>query len=138
MKAFLGVNYVMLVIELPKMAIYWGCLHFIGNVRIQNICKRTRYQKALQNTHFADNSNKNQSDKGYKIRPIIDHLNQSSQSSPSNETEQNIDKHMTKVKGRSSMRQYLKMKPKCGFKWYFRYADFNGYLFETECLGQFR
>ena len=44
---------------------------------------------------------------------------------------QNIDEHMTKFKGRSSMRQYLKMKPiKHGFKWWFRCASSNDYLYE--------
>ena len=38
---------------------------------------------------------------------------------------------MTKFKGRSSMRQYLNMKPtKWGFKWWFRCASSNGYLYE--------
>ena len=45
---------------------------------------------------------------------------------------QNIDEHMTKFKGRSSMRQYLKMKPdKWGFKWWFRCASSNGCVYEA-------
>ena len=44
---------------------------------------------------------------------------------------QSIDDHMTKFKGRSSMRQYLNMKPtKWGFKWWFRCTGSNGYLYE--------
>ena len=40
---------------------------------------------------------------------------------------------MTKFKGRSSMRQYLKMKPvKWNFKWWFRCANSNGYLYEFD------
>ena len=40
---------------------------------------------------------------------------------------------MTKFKGRSSMRQYLKVKPiKWGFKWWFRYESSNGYLYEFD------
>ena len=67
----------------------------------------------------------------YKLRPIIDHLNKSFQESYSNEPKQSIDEHMTKFKGRSSMRQYLKMKPiKHGFKWWFRCASSNDYLYE--------
>ena len=57
-----------------------------------------------------------QTDKGYKIRPIINQLNKSFQESYSNEPKQTIHEHMTKFKGRSSMRQYLKMKP---IKWGF-------------------
>ena len=40
---------------------------------------------------------------------------------------------MTKFKGRSSTRQYLKMKPiKWGFKWWFRCASSNSYLYEFD------
>ena len=40
---------------------------------------------------------------------------------------------MTKFKGRSSIRQYLKMKPiKRNFKWWFRCASSNGYLYEFD------
>ena len=72
-----------------------------------------------------------QTDKGYKIRPIINQLNKSFQESYSNEPKKTIQEHMTKFKGRSSMRQYLKMKPiKHGFKWWFRCASSNDYLYE--------
>ena len=40
---------------------------------------------------------------------------------------------MTRFKGRSSMRQYFKMKPiKWGFKCWFRCASWNGYLHEFD------
>ena len=47
------------------------------NVGIQSIFMRTRYQDVLQNLHFADNTTQNKKDKSYKIKPIIDHLNES-------------------------------------------------------------
>ena len=52
--------------------------------------------------------------------------------------EKSIDKHMTKFKRRSSMRQHLKMKPaKWGFKWSFGCASSTGYLYEFDLfLGQ--
>ena len=92
-----------------------------------------RHQKILQNLHFADNSKQDQIDKGYKICPIIDHLNKSFQESYSNEPKQTIHKPMTKFNRRCSIRQYLKMKPiKWGFKWWFRCASSNGYLCEFD------
>ena len=46
--------------------------------------------------------------------------------------------HMIKFKGRSSMKQYIKLKPiKWGLKWWFKYASSNGYLYEFNLyLGQ--
>ena len=67
------------------------------------------------------------------MRTIIDHLNKLLQATYSNEPKQSIDEHMTKFKGRSSIRRYLKMKPiKWGFKWWFRCASSNSYLYEFD------
>ena len=133
MKAFLGTNYIMALNQLPNISMYWDCDHFIGNNDIQNIFTEGRYKEILKNLQFADNSKQVQTNKGYKICPIINHLNKSFQESYSNESEQSIDEHMTKFKGPSSMRQYLKVKPiKWGFKWWFRYASSNGYLCEFD------
>ena len=56
MKAFIGVNYIMAVNQLPNIPVYWNCNHFVGNVGIQNIFTRTRYEEVLQNLHFANNT----------------------------------------------------------------------------------
>ena len=106
---------------------------------MQNILTWSRYQEILQNLHFADNSEQDQTNKGYKIRhykirhKIIDQLNKSFQENYSNKPTPSTDKHLTKFKGRYSMRQYLKMKPiKWSFKWWFRSASSNGYLYEFD------
>ena len=112
---------------------YWDCDHFIGNNGIQNIFTRGRCQEILQNLHFVDNSKQNQTKRGYKIRPVIDDLFKSFQESYSNEPKQSIDEHMTKFKGCSSIRQYLKMKPvRWSCKWWFRCVSSNGYLYEFD------
>ena len=123
----------MAVNQLPSISMYWDCDHFIGNNEIQNIFTRGRHQEILQNLRFKDNSKQDQTDKGYKICPIIDQLNKLFQESYSNEPKQSNDDHMTKFKGCSSMRQYLKMKPiKWGFKSWFRCARSNSYLCEFD------
>ena len=73
MKTFIGVNYIVAVNQLPSIPMYWDCDYFIGNVGIQNIFTRLRYQEVLQNLHFADNTKQNKTDKGH--RPIIGHFN---------------------------------------------------------------
>ena len=119
--------------QLPNISMYWDCEHFIGNNGIQNIFTRGGYHEILQNLHFADNSKQDQTKKGYKICPIIDHLNKPFQESYLNEPKQNINEHMIKFKGRFSVRQYLKMRPiRWIFKWWFRCASSNGYLYEFD------
>ena len=76
-KTFLGTNYVMGINQLPNISLYRDCDLFIGDSRIQNIFRRSRYQEILQTLHYADNSKQDQIDKGCKIHPIIDHLNKS-------------------------------------------------------------
>ena len=54
---------------------YWDTDVYIENSGIQSIFTRDRYKEILQNLHFADNAETDKEDKGYKIRPITDHLN---------------------------------------------------------------
>ena len=85
----------MTVKQLPNIPVFWDCNHFEGNVGIQNIFARTRYEVVLQNNHFADNTKQGRTDKGHKIR-IINHLSESFQAVFSNEPEQRIDEYMIK------------------------------------------
>ena len=100
MKVIIGVDYIMTVNQLSTIPMFWDCNNFVGNVGIQNIFARTRYQVVLQNNYFADNTKQDKTDKGHKIR-IIDHLDESFQAVFSNESEQGLDEYMTKFKVRS-------------------------------------
>ena len=87
----------MTVNQLPSIPMFWDCNNFVGNVSIQNIFARTRYQVVLQNNHFASNTKQDKTDKGHKII-IICHLNESFEAVLSNEHEQCIDEHVTEFK----------------------------------------
>ena len=76
MKAFLGMNYIMGGNKLPTIHHYWESNDYVGNEGIRNVLIRECFKEILQNIHFADNSKSNkESDKGCKIRPLIDHFN---------------------------------------------------------------
>ena len=82
---------------------------------------RNDFCEILQNLHFADNRKDHKTDKAFKMRPVIDHLNLKFSKVLSNDGEQRIDQLM--VKGRSGMKQYIKSKPiKWGFKFWFPYS----------------
>ena len=71
----------------------------------------------LQNLQLAGNTYDDKTDRGFKVKPVIDHLNKNFDEVLSNNKEQSIDEHMVKFKKRSSMKQYIKFKPiKWGFK----------------------
>ena len=71
---------------------------------------RNRFCEILQNLRFADNRKGNKTDKVFKMRPVIEHLNSNFSEVLSNDSEQSIDGHMMKFKARSRMKQYIKSK----------------------------
>ena len=94
---------------------------------------RNRFCEILQNLHFADNRKDDKTDKAFKMRPVIDHLNSKFFEVLSNDSEKRIDEHMVKFKGRSGMKQYIKSKPiKWGFKFWFRCSSKSGYLYQMD------
>ena len=67
------------------------------------------------------------------MRPVIDHLNSRFSEVLSNDSEQSIDEHMGKFKGRSGMKQYIKAKlMKWGFKFWFHFSSKSGYLHQMD------
>ena len=106
MRAFLGINYVMSINKLPTIKSYWVCGQYVGNEGIRNVMSRSRFEEILQNLHFSDNTKDDKSDKGYKVRSLINHFNQSFSECVSDDCTQSIDEHMVKFTGRSSIKQY--------------------------------
>ena len=104
----------MAINKLPTIAEYWRVDNLIGNDGIQNTMIRNHFCEILQDLHFADN----RLSQAFKI--MIDHLNSKVSDVLSNDSEQSIDEHMVKFKGRSGMKQYIKSKPmKWGYKFWF-------------------
>lgn len=66
-------------------------------------------------------------DRLFKIRPSVDHLNKQYQQCYNPSEDQSIDESMIKSKGRSSVKQFMPLKPiKRGYKARVR-ADMYGY-----------
>ena len=88
-----------------------------------------RFNEILQNLHFADNKKDDKTDKAFKMRPMIDHLNSKLFEVLSNYSEQSIDEHMVKHKGWSGMKHYANLKPiKCDFTFWFHCSNKSSYL----------
>ena len=98
MRAFLGMNYLMGINKLPSLKDYWGTDTYIGNDGIKNVMARSRFVEILRNLHIADNTKDDKTDRGYKVRPLIDHLNLKFQEAMSAAPKQSADEHMTKFK----------------------------------------
>ena len=83
----------------------------MSNDDVRNTMTRNRFANILQNLHFNDNETADKSNKAYKMRNVINHLNKALQNAMSDAKSQSIDEHMTKFKGRMSCKQYMKSKP---------------------------
>ena len=128
--------------KLSTIAEYWRVDNLIGNNVIQNTMIRNGFCEILQNLHFADSAYDDKTDRRFKLRPVIDHLNKKFAEVLSNDKEQMIDWHMQhslvssqgqKFKGRSGMKQYIRSKPiKWGFKFWFRCSGKTGYLYQMD------
>ena len=133
MKAFLRINFIMDINKLPSLEDCWSTEKCIPNEKIENVMTRTRFQTVLQNLYFSKNENDNKIDKLYKIRPAIKHLKKVFAESLSNSPFQSVDEHMCKLKGISSMKQYIKNKPIKSFvKYWYRCDSETGYVYQLE------
>ena len=72
-------------------------------------------------------------DKAFKMRPVIDHLISKVFEVLSNDSEQSIDEHIVKFKGRSAMKKYIKsITIKWGFKFWFCCSSKSCYLYHMD------
>ena len=56
-----------------------------------------RFEDTLQNLHFSDNTKDDKNDKGYKIRFLVNHFNQSFSNSVLNDDSKSTDEHIVKL-----------------------------------------
>ena len=94
---------------------------------------RQKFKDILRNFHLSDNAKSDKNDEGSKIRPLIDHFNNSFSNAVSNDELQSVEEHMVKFKSCSSMKQYVKKKPiKWDFKFWYCCANTTGYFYRLE------
>ena len=114
----------------PTIAEYCRVDNLIGNGDIQNTMTRNHFCDMFQKLYFADNTKDDKTDKNFKMRPVIDHLNLKCFEVLLNDSEQCIDEHMVKFHGRSRTKQYIKSK--WSFKFWFRCSSKSGYLYQVD------
>jgi len=77
MLVFIGINFFMGYHSVPSYKDYWSTSPDLGVKLISNAMPRNTFEKILVNLHCNDNKSlpPNNSDKLFKLRPIIDKLN---------------------------------------------------------------
>lgn len=132
MRKFLAINMLMGVKKLPSCRDYWSSSNVLRDHFISSVLSRDRFVWLLGNFHLNDNAvvpNRHSVnyDKLYRLRPVIDRLSETFSSTYRPSKNQSIDESMIRFKGRSSLKQYMPMKPvKRGYKVWVR-ADESGF-----------
>ena len=120
--------------ELPEIRDYWSTNEQLHYFPVASRIPRKRFMELSTYLHFANNENivtRGQPEYDWlaKVRPVITALQKSFLEAYNPHRENAIDEAMIKFKGRSSLKQYLPMKPiKRGFKVWVRADSQNGYL----------
>lgn len=101
---------------LPQIDLYWSSDPGFRVNEIAEVMTVKRFKKIFEALHLNDNSQQPSRedvkfDKLYKIRPLISLLSKSFQNNASNSSSQSIDESMILFKGRSSLKQYMPLKP---------------------------
>ncbi|XP_060863545.1 piggyBac transposable element-derived protein 3-like [Metopolophium dirhodum] len=109
---------------------YWSTSDDLGVKLVSNALSRDMFEKILIHLHCNDNTLLpiNNKDKLFKLRPIIDKLNESFKRNYFGTRQVSVDESMVKFKDRSTLKQYNPMKPvKRGYK-IWSLADQKGYM----------
>ena len=138
MKAYFGFCILMGMNKLPDLYDYWSSEEAFHYMPVASRISRKRFLEIQRYLHFANNDNLvNRGEPGYdrlgKVRPVIDAVRQTFLVNYRPHMENSVDEAMIKYKGRSTMKQYLPMKPiKRGFKVWVRADGQNGYMCDLE------
>ncbi|XP_046681368.1 piggyBac transposable element-derived protein 4-like [Homalodisca vitripennis] len=136
-KVFLGINILMGIKRLPSYRDYWSADPAIRDPFISSAMTVNRFGWFLTNLHLNDNTNMpNRQDPAYdklfKIRPFLDTLSRTFLESYQPKEFQSVDESMIRFKGRSTLKQYMPLKPvKRGYKVWVR-ADESGFICEFQ------
>ena len=145
--AFFGFCILMGINHLPALHHYWSSDPIFHYAPVADRISQDRFLAIWRFMHFTHASppptpstpspsthHAPPPDRLYKVRPVITAVLAACRAHYWPNREQAVDEAMVAFKGRSSMKQYLPMKPvKRGFKIWVRADSHNGYICQFEC-----
>lgn len=114
--AWIGLLILMGIHQLPELRHYWSSEPLLGLPVIKAVMTSKRYKKIVEVIHCNDNTSnpargEQGHDKLHKLRPVIDKLNRNCSYVYKPSGTVSVDESMIPFKGRSSLKQYMPMKP---------------------------
>ncbi|KAG5280755.1 hypothetical protein AALO_G00063680 [Alosa alosa] len=137
MRAYIGLNILMGINQLPDYGMYWASDIFIGNAGFKKTMTARRFEKLNQNIHLCDReSEPTRGELGYdglyKIRPLLDVVENTMWDSYAPNRCLTIDECAITSKGRFSPTQYMPSKPlRKGLKVWMLCDSRSGYCHRT-------
>ena len=137
-RAYFGFMILMGINQLPEIRDYWSTDKNLHYAPIADRISRDRFEEISRYLHFVDNTTlPSRGEDGYsrlqKVEPVITTLKDKFKSTYYPHCQVSIDEAMIPFKGRSSMKQYLPLKPvKRGFKVWAMADALNGYLYDFD------
>ena len=132
LKALLGFKILMAINNLPSIDDYWKRDPLLRYSPVADRISRDRFRELSRYLHFVDNNTL--VPRGTrKVRPLIDHLASRFTEMYEPHCEVSVDEAMIKFQGRSSLKQYMPLKPtKRGIKVWVLADSHNGYFKKFE------
>ncbi|XP_066567992.1 piggyBac transposable element-derived protein 4 [Amia ocellicauda] len=133
MQAYIGLNVLMGINQLPDYGMYWATDIFIGNAGFKKTMTARRFEKLNQNIHLCDRESEPARghagyDGLYKIRPLLDVVQGRMWEAYAPNRCLTVDEGAITVKGRFSATQYMPSKPiKKGLKVWMLCDSKSGY-----------
>lgn len=135
MRAMIGLWIVMGIHQLPSIRDYWSTNPWLRVAKVADTMPRTRFEAVMHFLHANNNSHDlphddPNRDKIFKIRPILNQLSSRFLVHFNPYQALSIDESMIAFKGRSSIKQFMPVKPiKRGFKTWVLACPRTGYTF---------
>ena len=117
LQAFIGINFVMGYLKLTTLRSYWETGNPSVSINyVANVMTREKFKEILSNLNFSNNEEDlpgehPDHDRAFKVRWLIDYLDEHFLLCMEAEAAESVDKHMVKYKDKSIMRQHMKNKP---------------------------
>ena len=142
LKAYFGFCILMAINHLPSVVHYWRVDPLLRYAPVADRLSRKRFQEIMRFLHFVDNETLiprgcDGYDRLGNVRPLIEHCTQRYASVYHPNCEVAVDEAMIKFQGRSSLKQYMPLKPvKRGVKVCNYMHEINVWIITPYCSSQ--
>ena len=134
LKAFMGINIIMGINQLPAYHLFWSTDDFFGNQGIKRTLTKNRYEDITSNLSFRDSSKEplrgdENFDRLFKVRAVLDYVRAKCENNFKPTKNISVDEGMIAYRGRLSFKQYMPAKPtRYGIKVWMAADSSNGYV----------